>query len=82
MATGGDTLVVVLHVHLLPALMPLIWRGARVVTVMLGIEVWKPLRPLEPQHIALPGHTYLDPLTHFEPSKLGIEQALQYLQKA
>jgi phosphatidylinositol alpha-1,6-mannosyltransferase len=46
-AAGSDTLVVVLHVHLLPAVLPVIWRGARVLTVMLGIEVWKPLRPLE-----------------------------------
>ena len=46
-AVGSSTLVAVMHVHLLPAVMPLIWRGARVVSVMLGIEVWKPLRPLE-----------------------------------
>ena len=44
---GADTLWAVLHVHLLPAMLPLIWRGARVMSVMLGIEVWKPLRPLE-----------------------------------
>ena len=46
-AITGQTLLVVMHVHLLPALMPLLWRGARAVTVLLGIEVWKPLRPLE-----------------------------------
>lgn len=46
-AITPSTLLVVMHVHLLPALMPLLWRGARAVTVMLGIEVWKPLRPLE-----------------------------------
>jgi phosphatidylinositol alpha-1,6-mannosyltransferase len=45
--SGARTLLVVMHVHLLPALMPLLWRGAHAVTVMLGIEVWKPLRPLE-----------------------------------
>lgn len=44
---GPTTLVVVMHVHLLPALMPLVWRGARTLTVMLGIEAWKPLRALE-----------------------------------
>jgi glycosyltransferase involved in cell wall biosynthesis len=47
----ASTLVAVMHVHLLPALLPLMWRGARVVCVMLGIEVWKPLPPL--QRIAL-----------------------------
>jgi phosphatidyl-myo-inositol dimannoside synthase len=41
------TLVAVLHVHLLPALLPLMLRGARALTVLLGIEVWKPLRALE-----------------------------------
>jgi phosphatidylinositol alpha-1,6-mannosyltransferase len=46
-AIADDTLLVVMHVHLLPALIPLLWRGARALTVMLGIEVWKPLRPLE-----------------------------------
>jgi len=46
-AITEHTLLVVMHVHLLPALMPLLWRGARAVTVMLGIEVWKPLRPLQ-----------------------------------
>jgi phosphatidylinositol alpha-1,6-mannosyltransferase len=44
---SGGTLVVVMHVHLLPAVLPLILRGARLLTVMLGIEVWKPLRALE-----------------------------------
>lgn len=41
------TLVVAMHVHLLPALVPLLLRQARIMTVLLGIEVWKPLRPLE-----------------------------------
>jgi phosphatidyl-myo-inositol dimannoside synthase len=41
------TLVAVLHVHLLPALLPLMLCGARALTVLLGIEVWKPLRALE-----------------------------------
>jgi phosphatidylinositol alpha-1,6-mannosyltransferase len=47
----ASTLVAVMHVHLLPALLPLMWRGARVVGVMLGIEVWKRLPLL--QRIAL-----------------------------
>lgn len=41
------TLVVAMHVHLLPALLPLLLCGARIMTVLLGIEVWKPLRLLE-----------------------------------
>jgi glycosyltransferase involved in cell wall biosynthesis len=44
---GGTTLVIVMHVHLLRALWPLIWRGGRVITVMHGIEVWTRLRWLD-----------------------------------
>src|ERR1043166_5397930 len=48
-ATGIDdrALVIATHVHLLPALLTLQYRGARVVTVLHGIEAWKPMRPLE-----------------------------------
>ncbi|HTM04917.1 MAG TPA: glycosyltransferase family 4 protein [Vicinamibacterales bacterium] len=41
------TLVLVTHVHLLPVVLPLQWRGARVAPILMGIEAWKPLRPLE-----------------------------------
>jgi glycosyltransferase involved in cell wall biosynthesis len=44
---GTDTLVVVLHAHLLPVVLPLVRRGARVVPLLLGIEAWKPFRWLE-----------------------------------
>ena len=43
----ADTLVVVLHAHLSPVVLPLIRRGARVVLFLLGVEAWKPLRWLE-----------------------------------
>lgn len=46
-AVNRDTLVVVLHAHLLPVTLPLIRRGARIVPVLLGIEAWRPLRRLE-----------------------------------
>jgi phosphatidylinositol alpha-1,6-mannosyltransferase len=42
-----QTLVVVQHVHLLPAMLPLVARGARVIVVLHGIEAWTRLRPLE-----------------------------------
>ena len=47
--SGGaeGALVIVLHAHLLPVTLPLIQLGARVVPVLLGIEVWKPLSRLE-----------------------------------
>lgn len=41
------TLVVVLHAHLLPVVLPLVRRGARAIPLLLGIEAWKPLRWLE-----------------------------------
>ena len=41
------TLVLVTHVHLLPVVLPLQWRGARVAPILMGIEAWAPLRPLE-----------------------------------
>ena len=46
-ASAADTLVVVMHVHLLPVALPLVWRGAQLVTVLMGIEAWTPLRVLE-----------------------------------
>ncbi len=46
-ASTSDTLVVVMHVHLLPVALPLVWRGARLLTILMGIEAWAPLRPLE-----------------------------------
>lgn len=39
--------IVALHVHLLPALLPLQYRGRRVVPVLHGIETWTPVRRLE-----------------------------------
>jgi phosphatidyl-myo-inositol dimannoside synthase len=44
---GGDTLLIVQHVHLMPAVLPLVARGARLLLVLHGIEVWTRLRPLE-----------------------------------
>jgi phosphatidylinositol alpha-1,6-mannosyltransferase len=46
-ASAAGTLVVVMHVHLLPVALPLVWRGAKLVTVLMGIEAWTPLRVLE-----------------------------------
>src|SRR5882757_4520428 len=37
-ATAADTLVVVMHLQLLPVALPLVWRGARLVVVLMGIE--------------------------------------------
>jgi glycosyltransferase involved in cell wall biosynthesis len=42
-----STVVVVQHLHLGPAMLPLVWRGARMVSILHGIEAWKPLRRLE-----------------------------------
>src|SRR5262245_11360676 len=44
---AADTIVVVMHLQLLPVALPLIWRGARLVTVLMGIEAWTPLSPLQ-----------------------------------
>ncbi len=41
-----STLVVVLHAHLLPVAVVLQARGARVAVVLVGVEVWTPLRGL------------------------------------
>lgn len=38
--TGRTTMAVVLHAHLLPVTIPLNVRGARVVAVLVGVEVW------------------------------------------
>jgi phosphatidylinositol alpha-1,6-mannosyltransferase len=46
-ASAADMVVVVMHLQLLPVALPLMWRGARVVTVLMGIEAWVRLRPLE-----------------------------------
>jgi phosphatidyl-myo-inositol dimannoside synthase len=42
-ASAADTIVIVMHLHLLPVALPLLWRGARVVTVLMGIEAWTAL---------------------------------------
>jgi phosphatidylinositol alpha-1,6-mannosyltransferase len=44
---ADGTLVVVMHLQLLPIALPLVWRGARVVTILMGIEAWVPLRALQ-----------------------------------
>ncbi|MGE3340171.1 MAG: glycosyltransferase family 4 protein [Alphaproteobacteria bacterium] len=47
-ARGIDagTVVVVLHAQLLPVTLPLVARGARLVPVLVGVEVWGPLSRL------------------------------------
>ncbi len=45
-ATDAQTLFVVTHLHLLPVLLPLMYRGARVAALLLGIEAWTPLKRL------------------------------------
>jgi len=47
MSPAAGTLVVVMHLQLLPVALPLVWRGARLMTILMGIEAWVPLRPLE-----------------------------------
>jgi phosphatidylinositol alpha-1,6-mannosyltransferase len=44
---AAGTLVIVMHLQLLPVALPLALRGARVVSILMGIEAWKPMRPLE-----------------------------------
>ena len=44
---AADTIVVVMHLQLLPVALPLIWRGARLVTILMGIEAWTPLSALQ-----------------------------------
>jgi phosphatidyl-myo-inositol dimannoside synthase len=43
LASAVDTLVIVMHLQLLPVALPLLWRGARLVTILMGIEAWAPL---------------------------------------
>jgi len=45
--SAADTVVVVMHLQLSPVALPLIWRGARLVTVLMGIEAWTPLNHLQ-----------------------------------
>jgi len=42
-----DTVVVVMHLQLLPVALPLVWRGARLVTILMGIEAWTPLSAVQ-----------------------------------
>ncbi|MDP1569790.1 MAG: glycosyltransferase family 4 protein [Vicinamibacterales bacterium] len=58
------TVVVVLHLHLLPVAWPLVRRGARLVPVLVGIEAWRPLDLLRrtmigraPSLVAISAHT-------------------------
>jgi len=45
--SAADTVVVVMHLQLLPVALPLVWRGARLVTILMGIEAWTPLSALQ-----------------------------------
>jgi phosphatidylinositol alpha-1,6-mannosyltransferase len=60
----SHTLVVVLHVHLLPVAWPLLVRGAQLLPVLVGIEAWRPLSALRrrmlgsaPLGVAISAHT-------------------------
>lgn len=44
---AADTLIIVMHAQLLPIVLPLHWRGARLLAILMGIEAWVPLRPLQ-----------------------------------
>jgi phosphatidylinositol alpha-1,6-mannosyltransferase len=44
---GPAPLVIVLHLHLLPAALPLARRGAPLVPVLIGVESWRPLPALQ-----------------------------------
>jgi len=46
-SSAADTVVVVMHLQLLPVALPLVWRGARLVAVLMGIEAWTPLNHLQ-----------------------------------
>src|SRR5436190_11075860 len=46
-ASAGETLVIAMHLHLLPLALPFLWRGARLLPILMGIEAWAPLRPIE-----------------------------------
>jgi phosphatidylinositol alpha-1,6-mannosyltransferase len=67
--------VVCLHLHLAPAALPLVARGARLTTILCGIESWKRLRPLEAfalrmstHRIAISEHT----VTRFRAANRGL----------
>jgi phosphatidyl-myo-inositol dimannoside synthase len=45
--SAADTIVIVMHLQLLPVALPLVWRGARLVTLLMGIEAWTPLDALQ-----------------------------------
>ena len=47
LGSAADTLVVVMHLHLLPVALPLVWRGAKLLPILMGIEAWTAPRPLE-----------------------------------
>jgi phosphatidylinositol alpha-1,6-mannosyltransferase len=44
---AADTVVVVMHLQLLPVALPLVWRGARLVVILMGIEAWTPVSALQ-----------------------------------
>jgi phosphatidylinositol alpha-1,6-mannosyltransferase len=46
-ACSSETVVVCVHLHLAPAARLLMWRSARALTMLCGIEAWVPLRPAE-----------------------------------
>jgi phosphatidyl-myo-inositol dimannoside synthase len=46
-ASAGDTVMIAMHLHLLPVALPFVWRGARLLPILMGIEAWAPLRPIE-----------------------------------
>lgn len=43
--SSANTLVIVMHLQLLPVALPLVWRGARLMPILMGIEAWVPLPP-------------------------------------
>ena len=47
LASAAGTVVIVMHLQLLPVALPLLWRGARLLPILMGIEAWVPLRPPE-----------------------------------
>jgi glycosyltransferase involved in cell wall biosynthesis len=44
--SSAKTLVIVMHLQLLPVALPLVWRDARLVPILMGIEAWVPLSSL------------------------------------
>lgn len=44
-ASAANTAVIAMHLQLLPVALPLVWRGARLLPILMGIEAWVPLRP-------------------------------------